>query len=154
MNVAAFNIIHSSCLYGDTSVLLGSLLWRRANARNVSQHTLYGVQHIHINLTLIHCSLLRTVHRINCGVLPYYCSPFPKRDESKHSKSKTFLCMFGTGITDPCLCWWPSSHDQNPLSYLFWHNFICGFRHWCYRNSKQKTKKQTEPLLRLGCSNC
>ena len=26
---------------------------RRANARNVSQHTLYGVQHIHINLTLI-----------------------------------------------------------------------------------------------------
>ena len=28
--------------------------WRRANARNVSQHTLYGVQHIHINLTLIH----------------------------------------------------------------------------------------------------
>ena len=31
------------------------LLWRRANARNISQHTLYGVQHIHINLTLIHC---------------------------------------------------------------------------------------------------
>ena len=24
-----------------------SLLWRRANARNVSQHTLYGVEHIH-----------------------------------------------------------------------------------------------------------
>ena len=33
-----------------------SLLWRRANARNVSQHTLYGVQHIHINFTLIHCT--------------------------------------------------------------------------------------------------
>ena len=33
-----------------------SELWRRANAQNVSQHTLsYGVQHIHINLTLIHC---------------------------------------------------------------------------------------------------
>ena len=33
-----------------------SLLWWRANAQNVSQHTLYGVQHIHINLTLIHCA--------------------------------------------------------------------------------------------------
>ena len=33
-----------------------SLLWRRANAWNVSQHTLYGVQHVHINLTLIHCT--------------------------------------------------------------------------------------------------
>ena len=28
-------------------------------ARNVSQHTLYGVQHIHINLTLIHCTFYR-----------------------------------------------------------------------------------------------
>ena len=27
------------------------------NARNFSQHTLYGVQHIHINLTLIHSAL-------------------------------------------------------------------------------------------------
>ena len=27
---------------------------QRANAQNVSQHTLYGLQHIHINLTLIH----------------------------------------------------------------------------------------------------
>ena len=27
-----------------------------ANTQNASQHTLYGVQHIHINLTLIHCS--------------------------------------------------------------------------------------------------
>ena len=35
--------------------LIKSLLWRRDYARNVSQHTLYGVQHIHINLTLIHC---------------------------------------------------------------------------------------------------
>ena len=26
---------------------------RRANTRNVSQHTIYGIQHIHINLTLI-----------------------------------------------------------------------------------------------------
>ena len=34
-----------------------SLLSRRANARDVSQHTLYGVQHIHINLALIHCTL-------------------------------------------------------------------------------------------------
>ena len=29
------------------------LLWWRADAQNVSQHTLYGVQHIHTNLTLI-----------------------------------------------------------------------------------------------------
>ena len=33
-----------------------SLLWRRASTRNVSQHTLYGIHHIHINLTLIHCT--------------------------------------------------------------------------------------------------
>ena len=33
-----------------------ALLWWRANARNISQHTLYGIQHIHINLTLIHCT--------------------------------------------------------------------------------------------------
>ena len=30
---------------------------QRANARNVSQHTLYGIQHIHINLTLTHCKI-------------------------------------------------------------------------------------------------
>ena len=28
------------------------MLWWRANTRNVSQHTLYGIEHIHINLTL------------------------------------------------------------------------------------------------------
>ena len=32
---------------------------RWANARNVSQLNLYGVQHIHINLTLIHSTLTR-----------------------------------------------------------------------------------------------
>ena len=32
-----------------------SLLWRRANTWNVSRNNLYGVQHTHINLTLIHC---------------------------------------------------------------------------------------------------
>ena len=34
-------------------------LYRRANAQNVSQRTLFGAQHIHINLTLIHCTLYR-----------------------------------------------------------------------------------------------
>ena len=29
----------------------------KANAQNVSQPTLYDIQHIHINLTLIHCKL-------------------------------------------------------------------------------------------------
>ena len=29
---------------------------KRGNTRNVSQHTLYGVQHIHVNLTFIHCT--------------------------------------------------------------------------------------------------
>ena len=33
---------------------------RRANARNVSQHTLYGVHHIHINFMLIHCTFTAT----------------------------------------------------------------------------------------------
>ena len=42
-------------------------LWRRANARNVSQHTLYGVHHIHINLTLIHC------------IFVLFCSSFGSR---------------------------------------------------------------------------
>ena len=28
-----------------------------ANAQNISQNTLYSVQHIHINLTLIYCTL-------------------------------------------------------------------------------------------------
>ena len=31
----------------------------KANSRNVSQQTLYGVQHIHINLTLIHSTFYR-----------------------------------------------------------------------------------------------
>ena len=31
----------------------------RANTRNISQHTLYCVQHIHINLMLIHCTFYR-----------------------------------------------------------------------------------------------
>ena len=29
--------------------------------KNISQHTLYGVQHIHINLTLKHCIFYRYV---------------------------------------------------------------------------------------------
>ena len=32
---------------------------RRANALKTSANTLCGVQHIHINLTLIHCTLYR-----------------------------------------------------------------------------------------------
>ena len=31
-----------------------------ANARSVSQHTLYSIQHIHSDLTLISCTLLHT----------------------------------------------------------------------------------------------
>ena len=33
----------------------------KVSPHNVSQHTLYGVQHIHINLTLIHCTFRRLV---------------------------------------------------------------------------------------------
>ena len=44
------------CLYFSRLIWAKSLLWRRANARNASQQTLYGVQRIHINLTLIHSS--------------------------------------------------------------------------------------------------
>ena len=50
-----------SVLANVSSVSPSSLLWRRANARNISQHTLYGGQHIHINLRLIHSVLL--LHR-------------------------------------------------------------------------------------------
>ena len=38
---------------------------QRANARNISQHTLYGIQHIHTNLTLIHC----TTHSIELSYM-------------------------------------------------------------------------------------
>ena len=44
---------HASSKFERTTGTVYLLLWR-ANARNVSQQTLYGVQHIHINLTLIH----------------------------------------------------------------------------------------------------
>ena len=48
------------CYSWEASKRYISLLWRRANARNVSQHTLYSVQHIHINLTLIHCTIYQS----------------------------------------------------------------------------------------------
>ena len=41
------------------------MLWWRDNAQNFSQHTLYSVQHIHINLKLIHCTLFRCVAKTN-----------------------------------------------------------------------------------------
>ena len=48
--------ISSICPLSEQSF---SLLWWRANAQNVSQHSLYCVQHIHINLMLIHCTFYR-----------------------------------------------------------------------------------------------
>ena len=52
-----------------------TIVWRRANARNVSQHTLYGVHHIHINLTLIHCTYTKVARQ----PLPKVArQPFPK----------------------------------------------------------------------------
>ena len=48
-----------SVLADVSSVSASSEQRQRANARNVSQHTLYGVQYIHINLTLIHCTFYR-----------------------------------------------------------------------------------------------
>ena len=47
-----------SVLADVSSVSPSSEQRRRANARNVSQHTLYGIQHIHINLVLIDLSQL------------------------------------------------------------------------------------------------
>ena len=57
------------------------LLRRRANARNVSQHTLWGVQHIHINLTLIHCmlSFANFSPRYIPGLIIYVGSPWFSR---------------------------------------------------------------------------
>ena len=45
-----------SVLADVSSVSPSSEQRQRANARNVSQHTLCSVHHIHINLTWIHCS--------------------------------------------------------------------------------------------------
>ena len=51
-----------------------ALLWRRANAWNVSQHTLYGVQHIHIdNITLINCTFYRHAKADQNSLTCYNC---------------------------------------------------------------------------------
>ena len=49
-----------SVLADVSSISPSSLLWQTANTWNVSQHTLYGIQHIHINLTLIQCTFTAT----------------------------------------------------------------------------------------------
>ena len=54
LNAVKSVLAEVSSVKTEPFVRASSMLWRRANARNVSQHTLYGVQHIHINLTLIH----------------------------------------------------------------------------------------------------
>ena len=43
--------------------------------KSVGQHTLYGVQHIHINLTLIHCT--------------FYCHA----DQNQFSQGLVFHCI-------------------------------------------------------------
>ena len=59
--------IHPSiCLSIYLSIYLCFLLWQRANARNISQQTLYGVQHIHINLALIHSAFYCYVYLSVC----------------------------------------------------------------------------------------
>ena len=70
-------------------VLLLSELWRRANARNVSQHTLYGVQHIHINLTLIHCMRTRSWQG-QLHIIHFYCYVVSALN-SKHNANKGVL---------------------------------------------------------------
>ena len=57
VDVDMLNAVKS--VLADVSSVSRTLLWRRANAQNVSQRTLYGVQHIHINLTLIHWRFYR-----------------------------------------------------------------------------------------------
>ena len=54
VDVDMLNAVKS--VLADVSSVSPSSEQRGANPRNVSQHTLYGVQHIHINLTLIHCT--------------------------------------------------------------------------------------------------
>ena len=56
IDVDMLNAVKS--VLADVSIVSPSLS-RRANARNVSQQTLYSVQHIHINHTLIHCTFYR-----------------------------------------------------------------------------------------------
>ena len=58
----AVHLVHTCRMYErkvDVDMLQNAVKSVLANARNVSQHTLYDVQHIHINLTLIHCTFYR-----------------------------------------------------------------------------------------------
>ena len=94
--------------YSALLCLTLSLLWRRANARNVSQHTLYGIQHIHINLTLIHC----TFYCLFCVETVSYC---------------VLLCITVSYCVLICLTWlrqWISEQypiycfDKDDLTFL------------------------------------
>ena len=96
-----------------------SLLWRRANARNVSQHTLYGVQHIHINLTLIHCTFY-LFSSLPCLFMSFLLSPLRSLFSSLPLFSFSLLRFFscspngsdvirlgfpGGRLTVTSLCW-------------------------------------------------
>ena len=70
---------------------------RRANAQNVSQHTLYNIQHIHINLTLIHCTFYR----------------YANADQNQFSQGLVFHCfqvrlavMSGISCSSACCHSW------------------------------------------------
>ena len=65
------------------------IIRRRANPRNVSQHTLYSVQYTHINLTLIHSR--------------FYC--YADTDQNQFSQGLVFHCIISEtlGRFESCL---------------------------------------------------
>ena len=64
-------------MYGSKE-MHGLTAWQRANARNISQQTLYSVQHIHINLILIYSSFkpLRRLKLVFTGISIPLCHAF------------------------------------------------------------------------------
>ena len=97
-----------------------------ANARNLSQHTLNGVQHIHINLTLIHWTsvTIRNITTKRPSVFVYAClSDFIEKREDSEKERKRKL----NGSKALVLVWsyiddWMFNFD----SYLLFSSFAVG----------------------------
>ena len=93
------------------------LLWCRANDRNVSQLNLYGVQHIQINLTLIHSTLFS----IETYSVIYFLPCFESWGEMKFSVIISITKLFDLLHT--------FGYSQSLLVLPFFHQM----KLWCLR---------------------
>ena len=102
VDVDMLNAVKS--VLADVSSVSPSLWWS-ANVRNVTQHTLYGLQHIHISLTLINCTFVYQVW-LSAGTVSYVTRVW----FNKHNKKNT------------------SEEQEVWLSSLTWLHFIFLFK--------------------------